>query len=212
MSLERSAYNIYGTFSCVYILSFKHSGGWKIFRNLCCVTASHTFLKFSQPPFVFIWEDINTGKKALYCLSSIGLPTKLSSHIYSVRRNRKQKTFSLSNNSSLWKFLREHLLTSLMALHSSTTFFVVSSRWLQGCMKTDHRAIEPQRRIEIQNKNHVFDEKFTLKYNFNNALCILQINSRLWLKKSYFPICNWQWCSKLWDCTWKGVQPTNNTY
>ena len=174
-----------------------------------------SFAYFSQilpTSFRVYMRGYKHGKKALYCLSSIGLPTKLPSHIYSVRRNRKQKTFSLSNNSSLWKFLREHLLTSLMALHSSTTFFVVSSRWLQGCMKTDHRAIKPQRRIEIQNKNHGFDEKFTLKYNFNNALCISQINSTLWLKKAYFPICNWQWCSTLWDCTWKGVQPTNNTY
>ena len=150
------------------------------------------------------------GKKALYCLSSIGLPTKLSSHIYSVRRNRKQKTFSLSNNSSLWKFLREHLLTSLMALHSSTTFFVVSSRWLQGCMKTAQSSHRDA--LRFKTKIMVFVEKFTLKYNFNNSLCISQINSRLWLKKACFPICNWQWCSTLWDCTWKGVQPTNNTY
>ena len=49
-----------------------------------------------------------------------------------------QKTFSQSNNSSPRKFLRGHLLTSLMALHSSTTLFVVSSRLLQGCMKSDH--------------------------------------------------------------------------
>ena len=50
----------------------------------------------------------------------------------------------------------------------------------------------------LLNKNHTIDEKFKLKYNFNNTLCISLINRRLWLRKACFPIWNWRWCSILW--------------
>ena len=76
----------------------------------------------------------------------IGSDTVFQAYLLSSKKNyllhynstTTQKTFSQSNNSSPGKFLRGHLLTILMALHSSTTLFVVSSRLLQGCMKSDH--------------------------------------------------------------------------
>ena len=45
MSLERYAYNIYGTFSPV----FKHSGDWEISRKLCKPsTACRLYITFSK--------------------------------------------------------------------------------------------------------------------------------------------------------------------
>ena len=66
----------------------------------------------------------------------IGSDTVFQAYLLSSKKNyllhynstTTQKTFPQSNNSSLGNLLRENLLTSLMALHSSTTFFVVSSR------------------------------------------------------------------------------------
>ena len=45
---------------------------------------------------------------------------------------KTQKTFSQLNDSSPGQFLREHLLTSLMALHSSTTFFCGQQSMIAG--------------------------------------------------------------------------------
>ena len=64
--LERYAYNIQGTFSRVYTSSFKHSrpGNFlKVMQTLDCVSGSHNFLKFSQPPLVFRWECVNMEKR-----------------------------------------------------------------------------------------------------------------------------------------------------
>ena len=45
---------------------------------------------------------------------------------------KTQKTFSQLNDSSPGQFLREHLLTSLMALHSSKTFFCGQQSMIAG--------------------------------------------------------------------------------
>ena len=161
--LENFSYNIKGTFSRVYIFSFKHSrlGNFlKVMQTLDCVSGSHNFLKFSQPPLVRGYKHrkrvrvCKHRKRVLHCLSSNRLSTKLSRHICSVWRKTIYFTTILLRHRKLFHsqiiLALGNFCESLMALHSSTTFFVVSSRWLQGFMKSDHWAIAPQSRIEIR--------------------------------------------------------------
>ena len=60
-----------------------------------------------------------------------------------------RKMSSQSNNSSVRQFLPEHILTSLKAAHSMSTFSVVISRKSQGWVRTDRWAIEPQTGVKI---------------------------------------------------------------
>ena len=79
-------------------------------------------------------------KRFSIALAVIGSDTVFQAYLLSSKKNyllhynstTTQKTFSQSNNSSLGKFLRENLLTSLMALHLSTTFFCGQQSMIAG--------------------------------------------------------------------------------
>ena len=110
----------------VYVFSFKHSrlaNFLKVMQTLDCVSGSHNFLKFSQPPLVFRWEYVNMEKRFSIPWAVIGSNKVFQAYLLRSKKNyllhfnstTTPKTFSQSNNSSPGQFLQEHLLTSLMA-------------------------------------------------------------------------------------------------
>ena len=154
--MARYSYNIQSTFSPVF--TFSHLNTRESGKFLESFATCRNCATFSNSPKLLSYLD--DGKIYSLLLKQYSTPNEvLRTYLLSSKKNYLLHYSSTStqllksNNSSPRQFLLEHLSTSLMALHLSTTFSVVSRTFFclhRGRMETDHQAIESQTRIEIR--------------------------------------------------------------
>ena len=87
-------------------------------QTLDCVSGSHNFLKFSQPPLVFRWECVNMEKRFSIAQALIGSNKVFQAYLLRSKKNyllhfnstTTQKNFSQSNNFSPGQFFAGALI------------------------------------------------------------------------------------------------------
>ena len=83
-------------------------------QTLDCVSGSHNFPKFSQPPFVFRWEYVNTEKGSLLLKQQSALNEVVIAYLLSLKKNH------LLQYNSIRKLFHGQIILALANFYGST--------------------------------------------------------------------------------------------